>query len=242
VPRLAGRRLLVTGASSGIGAALVRELLHAGANVVATVRRREFEAELIAQGAIVTSLDVRIPDDVERAVTYATERLNGLDGVINNAGVMRLGSIEGSDHEDWKEMFETNVLGLLSVTKAALPYLRAEDRADVINIGSLSGRRIPSADAVVYAASKHAVHALTDGLRLQLRGTKVRVTQIAPGITTSRLGDGIASEDARRAFYKRQRDYGLDASVVARAAVVVLEQPPGATTAEILLVPTGQWG
>ena len=179
---LASRRVLVTGASSGIGARIAQACATAGAEVAVVARPSErLKAVAAAAGAHPVAADLRDPDAAGMAVTRAAEALGGLDAVVNNAGVARMGPIMGTTYADWRAMFDVNVLAVLAVTQASVPHLRAAGGGDLVNVSSMSGRRVPRAAEGVYCGTKFAVHAISDGLRQELHGDGIRVTVVAPG-------------------------------------------------------------
>ena len=238
---LDGRRILVTGASSGIGGAAVRACTAAGARVVALARRQSRLAHLADQtGAHALSADVADGEVAGRAVADAAAALGGLDAVVNCAGVMRLGSIEQTDGEVWREMFDVNVFGLLNVTKAAIPWLRTSQPADVVNVSSMAGRRVPDAMGGIYAASKAAVNAISETLRRELQGTGIRVAVISPGKVETELRDHISAEQLELRARKRSPVPGISADAVAALIVGTLALPAEINQYEITVLPTQQ--
>lgn len=228
---LQGRRVLVTGASSGIGRAVVEACASAGAHV-GCLGRRQVPLEQIAAavGGTAATADVRDAEQVARAVAAVRDGLGGLDAVVNSAGVIRPGSLRSTDADDWRLMFDTNVIGLLSVTQAALPDLLGAPLADVVNLSSMGGRRVRSVGFGIYSATKFAVHAVSESLRRELHGTGIRVTVLAPGaVDTSFTGAPAASERV-----------GLDPADVARQVVWVLSQPPDVHLHEIAMTSSRQ--
>lgn len=237
--RLEGRRVLVTGASSGIGAATARACAAAGARVACLARRADRVEALAAEiGGAAVAADVADEEAAQQGVDEAAAALGGLDAVVNNAGAMTLGPVVDGPVEDWRTMLDVNVLGLLVVTQAALLHMRREGRGDVVLMSSMSGRRVPNAAAAVYAATKHAVHALGDGLRRQLHADGIRVAVIAPGIVNTGFGEG--DDEASRRIQRLQSEIGLAPEDVARQVVWVLGEPPHVTVHEIALLPTAQ--
>jgi len=178
VGRLAGKTAIVTGASSGIGAATARALAAEGATVAGGARRAE-----LLETEIALELDVRDPESCERFASEAVERLDGLDILVNNAG-LSLGreSFDASTEEDEATVMETNVSGLLRMTRLCLPHVR--DGGHIINIGSIAGRQAYE-NAAVYVASKFAVRGFTYALREDLLGRPIHLTTIDPGLVES---------------------------------------------------------
>src|SRR3712207_4364309 len=183
--RLAGRTALVTGASSGIGRATALALAEAGARVAVGARRRDpliaLAARIEAVGAGALPLDLDVTDEAacRRAVEQTVEELGGLDILVNNAGVMLLGQVEGADTEDWRRMVDTNLLGLMYMTHAALPHL-LERRGSVVQLSSSSGRAARPGTAV-YPASQVALNAFRESLRPGVTARGLRGLGGGPG-------------------------------------------------------------
>jgi NADP-dependent 3-hydroxy acid dehydrogenase YdfG len=233
--RLHGRRVLVTGASSGIGAETARAIVAAGGRVALLARRQERIAELADElDGVAVPADVADVDAARAAVTEAASRLGGLDGLVNAAGAMRAGGIADADPSGWRLMFDVNVLGLLHVTQAAIPYLR-RDGGDVVNISSMSGRRVGSVEMAVYAASKAAVHTVSEGLRRELSPAGVRVAVIAPGVVDTDLF-GDRDDETTSRLRDKARSEGLRVADVASAIVQVLGAPPHVVHVEVAML------
>ncbi|MEJ2864651.1 SDR family oxidoreductase [Actinomycetospora flava] len=237
---LDGRRVVVTGASSGIGAAVVRAAAQTGARVGLLARRADRLSALAGEvGGRAAVADVTDAASVTRAVDELASGLGGVDAVVAAAGTMHLGAVGETDPERWREMFDVNVHGLLATARAALPHLG--DGASWVTISSMSGRRVPSAAGGVYAASKHAAHAVDETLRREAGARGVRVTTVAPGFVATDLmaGDEAGREDVA-AFRERMHGLGLTPEHVAAAVVHVLGLPPEVCVVEYALVPTAQ--
>lgn len=242
VGALAGRRVLVTGASSGIGEAVARAVTDAGGRVALLARRADRLTELSDQlnGAVAIECDITDHDAVPAAVAAAAAGLDGLDGLVNAAGVFTLGAVSDTDPTVWRAMFDVNVLGLLTVTKAAVPHLTGGDAPAVVNVSSMSGRRVPRLDSGVYAATKFAVHALGDALRLELAPAGIRVTTVAPGLVDTDIAAGWPAGPDTDAFRDRLRTDGLPPKAVADAVVHVLGTPPGVNVVEYAVMSISQ--
>ncbi len=242
---LKGRTALVTGASSGIGEATARALAAVGASVAAVARRGERLAAL-ADGirsaggkAVCRTADLATEAGARAAVDFAVKELGRLDIVVNNAGVMMLGPIEGADTGDWRRMMELNVLGLMYATHAALPHLVAS-KGDVVNVSSVAGR-VARRGAGAYNASKWGVCAFSESLRQELSPKGVRVTVIEPGVVATELAEHITHAETRRNHEKWVASMRpLQAEDVARAVLYAVSQPPHVSINEILLRPTDQ--
>jgi NADP-dependent 3-hydroxy acid dehydrogenase YdfG len=243
---LSGKVALVTGASSGIGEATAEALAGAGAAVAIGARRRDrldaLAARLRDKGATVLQLDLDVTDEQQcrMAVRRTREELGGLDVLVNNAGVMLLGTIVGADPEDWRRMMDTNVLGLMYMTHAAIDGLLEQGSGDIVNISSVAGRQARKG-AGVYNATKWAVNAFSESLRQEVTTRGVRVSLVEPGAVATELTDHITQPEARAAsvqMYTSMR--ALQAEDIARAILYVITQPPHVAINEVLVRPTDQ--
>ncbi len=186
------RIALITGASAGIGRACAAALAEEGYRLILAARRADRLAELIRSlGADhgtecrTLALDVRDRTAVDESIAGLPADWQAIDLLVNNAGLSRgLDRLPAGEPTDWDEMIDTNVKGLLWVTRAVLPGMVARDRGTIVNIGSISGHQVYAGGAV-YCATKHAVAAITQGLRLDLLGTRVRVCSVDPGLVES---------------------------------------------------------
>jgi NADP-dependent 3-hydroxy acid dehydrogenase YdfG len=181
---MAGERIaVITGASSGIGAASARRLARAGFHVVAGARRTDRLEPLAEEvGSTTLALDVTDPASVGAFAAAVRDRHGHADLLVNNAGTgVGLDPVAEARDDDWQANMDTNVVGLLRVTRTFLPLLRAAPHAHIVNLGSIAGFEVYPGGAG-YAASKHAVRAITDTLRLELNGEPIRITEIAPGM------------------------------------------------------------
>ncbi|MGW0334709.1 SDR family NAD(P)-dependent oxidoreductase [Streptomyces sp. NPDC003011] len=197
-PKLTGTVALVTGASSGIGAATARELAEHGASVALVARRKDRLADLAAEiekaggTALVVEADIADRHQAEGAVEQVVERFGRLDTLVNNAGLMLLGPVVGADAEEWDRMIAVNLQGLLHTTRAALPHLlRAAEQgprqvADIVNISSQAGR-VASKGYGVYNLTKFGVNGFTESLRQELAQRHVRVGVLEPGAVETEL-------------------------------------------------------
>jgi 3-hydroxy acid dehydrogenase/malonic semialdehyde reductase len=244
---LSGRVVLVTGASSGIGAACAAAFARAGAKLLLAARRIErLEAaapELRRLGAPdvrILGLDVRDAAAVSGAVASLPEEWKAVEILLNNAGLSRgLDKVHEGRIEDWDEMIDTNVKGLLYVDRAVVPLMAARGRGIVIHLGSISGRQVYPSGAV-YCASKHAVRAITEGLRLDLLGTGVRVASVDPGLVETEFSLVRFRGDAPRAEAVYRDLEVLSAEDVADAVLYVATRPPHVQVSTLEILPRSQ--
>lgn len=242
---LHGKVALVTGASSGIGEATAEALAAEGATVAIAARRTDRLAALADRLAtrgtkvLTIELDVTDEDACQAAVAQTVDQFGAVDVLINNAGLMLLGKIEDADTTDWTRMINTNVLGLMFMTHAALPHLLAS-RGTVVNISSVAGRTARLGSGV-YNASKWAVGAFTESLRQEVTSRGVRAVLIEPGMVATELRDHITDQDAKAAVNQRAAEMRqLQAADIARAVVYAVTQPEHVAINEILVRPTDQ--
>jgi len=236
---LAGKTAIVTGASSGIGEATSRLLAQKGCNVVLAARREDRLNALAGElGALAVPTDVTEPAACAALVARTLERFGSLDILVNNAGLGLYGSIAEGDPEDWRKMFDVNVLGVLYLTRAAVRRMLERGSGDIVFVSSLAGRRVPRADGTVYAATKHAITAVAEGLRMDVHERGIRVINVEPGLVRTEFPE--SSYPSAQRYYAEKEYAPLDADDVAAAAVYALEQPPRVSVNEILLRPTEQ--
>ncbi|MBD3163180.1 MAG: SDR family NAD(P)-dependent oxidoreductase [Candidatus Eisenbacteria bacterium] len=239
------RIVLITGASSGIGRACARAFGRKGARLVLAARRRDRLGEIASElGAQVDVhplvLDVRDPVAVERAIGGLPERFRAIDVLVNNAGLSRgLEPVHEGLLSDWEEMIDTNVKGLLHVSKTVLPGMLERGRGDVINVGSIAGHEsYPGGN--VYCATKAAVRALTAGMRMDYAGTPIRISTVDPGMVETEFSLVRFHGDAERAKSVYRGMKPLSGEDVADAILYVATRPAHVNVAEMLLLPEAQ--
>lgn len=238
--QLDGRRVLVTGASSGIGAAVARAAAGAGATVALLARSADQLEELAAAlDGVAVPADVTDPEATAAAVDRAATDLGGLDAVVASAGVMRPGTVADGDPADFRLMVEVNILGVLHTARAAMPHLVASGAGDLVVLSSMSGRRVPRATAGVYSGTKFAVHAIAEALRMELDDDPVRVTTIAPGYVDTSIFADVDGE-----LGAQMRDavttHGMAPATIAAMIVTALATPREAELVELAVLPTGE--
>ncbi len=249
--RLDGTVALVTGASSGIGAASARELARRGAAVGLAARRKERLDELAAEinraggRALALEIDVTDREQARAAVRDVVEEFGRLDTVVNNAGVMLLGMIEGAPIEEWERMISLNLNGLLYVSHEALPHLlRAaaqEPRrvADLVNISSVAGR-LARRGSGVYNLTKHGVGAFSESLRQEVAGRHVRVSVVEPGAVATELPNHMRREVRAQMMERFASVESLEAEDIADAIAYIVTRPRRVAVNELLIRPTEQ--
>ena len=246
---LEGQVAAITGASSGIGEATAVALAQAGAAVALGARRRdriEALAERIADGggrAVAIEVDVSDEGQANAFVAAAREQLGGLDHLVNNAGVMLLGPVEGADTEHWRRMVSVNLLGLLYCTHAALPLMREGGGGHIVNVSSVAGRHA-RAGAAVYNLTKFGVTAFSEALRQEALHCNVRVTCVEPGFVDTELQGHNKAPLVEQATEKMREQIGevLTAEDIADAILYAVTRPQHVSINEVLVRPTRQRG
>ena len=232
-----GRTALVTGASSGIGEATVKSLAAAGFQVVVTARRLE-RCEQIARevGGRALRLDVTNPDSVAAAVDAVPD----LSVLVNNAGgALGLEPVAEADEDNWREMYESNVMGVMRMTKAFLPALERSGDGFIVMVGSVAGVEVyPGGGG--YTAAKHAANAVTRTLRLELLGKPIRVSEVAPGMVETEFSLVRFGGDRERADKVYEGTTPLTAADVADAIAYVVTRPPHVDVDYLSIKPTDQ--
>lgn len=236
--------VFITGASSGIGEATARAFASTGSALVLAARRFDRLQSLAAELSVechLIGLDVRDRAATHRAVAEIPQRFAAIDVLVNNAGLSRgFEPIHESSEDDWDEMIDTNVKGLLYVSRAVLPGMVRRGRGHVINIGSVAGHE-PYPHGNAYCASKAAVRALNKSMRLDLHGTGVRVTAVAPGMVAETAFSEVRFHgDRDRAAQVYAHTRPLSAADVADAIVWCASRPAHVNVEELLLMPTDQ--
>jgi NADP-dependent 3-hydroxy acid dehydrogenase YdfG len=240
-----GKVVVITGASSGLGEATARLLSAEGASVALGARRvdrlQALAKELRAKGgkALAASTDVTDCDQVKRLVDTAVQTFERIDVMINNAGLMPQALLERLKIDEWNRMIDVNLKGVLYGIAAGLPHMMLQKSGHFINVSSVAGHRVGPGFAV-YAATKHAVRALSEGLRQEVKPYNIRTTVISPGAVATELPNSVTDPDAGARIRKFYAEVALPADSFARAVAFAISQPEEVDVNEILFRPTRQ--
>jgi 3-hydroxy acid dehydrogenase/malonic semialdehyde reductase len=239
--------IFITGASSGIGAACANYFAESGAKLLLCARRLDVLNNLALQlqgeyGVEIHTfkLDVRQHAEVKETLKALPEKWQKVDVLVNNAGLAAgLETVQEGNVQDWDEMIDTNVKGLLYVTREILPQMVARNSGHIINIGSIAGHQVYP-KGVVYCATKSAVNVLSTGLRLDLFGTKVRVSTVDPGAVETNFSVVRFKGDTKRAAAVYEGIDALTPYDVADAVLYCATRPPHINISEVIIMPTDQ--
>jgi NADP-dependent 3-hydroxy acid dehydrogenase YdfG len=240
-----GKVVVITGASSGLGEATARLLSAQGASVVLGARRidrlRVLADELSRRGgkALAVPTDVIQCDQVKRLVDAAVQTYGRIDVMINNAGLMPQALLERLKIDEWNRMIDVNIKGVLYGIAAALPHMKQQKAGHFINVSSVAGHRVGPGFAV-YAATKYAVRALSEGLRQEVKPYNIRTTVISPGAVATELPNTVTDPQAAERIRKFYAEVAIPAESFARAVAFAMSQPEEVDVNEILFRPTRQ--
>ena len=244
IDNIRNKIVVITGASSGLGKATASHLSEQGALVVLGARRfdriQALATELTERGgqAIAVQTDVTHSKQVKRLVDTAIEHHGRIDVMINNAGLMPHSPLERLKIGDWDRMIDVNIKGVLYGIAAALPYMQKQNAGHIINVSSVAGHKVRPGSAV-YAATKHAVLAISEGLRQEVKPYHIRTTVISPGAIATELPDTITEPDIAESVRKLY-EMAIPADSFARAVAYAIGQPSDIDINEILFRPTRQ--
>src|SRR6476661_5616862 len=244
-PYIADKVVVITGASSGIGESTARLLAGSGAKVVLGARRTDrinaLVKDITAKGgaALGFQADVAKRSEVEALVQGAIHEHGRIDVIVNDAGIMPISPMAALKVEEWNRMIDVNIKGLLFGVAAVLPIMQKQKLGHIINIASVAGFKVFAPGGTVYSATKFAVRALTEGLRMEHRADNIRCTIISPGTVATELPESSSEEATRknlREFYKM----AIPADSIARAIAYAIEQPADVEIGEVVIRPTAQ--
>ncbi|SEW49629.1 SDR family oxidoreductase [Chitinophaga arvensicola] len=241
---ISGKVIVITGASSGIGLATAKILSAQGAIVSLGARRIERLTPLVEEinsrggKALARRTDVSVREDVLALVADTVAAFGKVDVMVNNAGVMPLSLIEDLKFEEWNQMIDVNVKGVLYGIAAVLPYFKQQRSGQVINVSSLAGHMVAPTSAV-YSATKAAVLMLSEGFRQEVKPYNIRTTVVSPGLVESELSHTISAVEVKVAI-DELRKLSIPAENIANAIAYVISQPEEVDVSEILIRPTAQ--
>lgn len=240
---IAGKIVVITGASSGLGEATARHLAHNGAKLVLGARRIErlqtLATELSLDRDAAVKTDVADRAQVQALVDRAVEMHGRIDVMLNNAGLMPLAPLDRLKVDEWEQMVEVNIKGVLYGIAAALPHMKEQKNGHIINVSSVYGHKV-APGAAVYCATKYAVRALSEGLRQEVKPYNIRTTVISPGAVATELLDHISEKDIAEGVRKHVVEIAVPAESFARMVAFAISQPDEVDVNEILFRPTRQ--
>ncbi|MBV1702691.1 MAG: SDR family oxidoreductase [Hyphomicrobiales bacterium] len=238
-----GKVVVITGASSGLGAATARHLTKLGAKVVMGARRLDrlhtLASELGLPDTAIVKTDVTKAVEVQQLVDRAVQLHGRIDVMLNNAGLMPHSLLELGKIEDWDRMIDVNLRGVLYGIAAALPHMKAQKSGHIINVSSVAGHKVRPGSAV-YAATKIAVRMLSEGLRQEVKPYNIRTTIISPGAVESELPQSITDANVAAGVQKFYEAHAIPASNFAHIVAFAINQPAEVDINEILFRPTSQ--
>src|SRR5262245_53774616 len=244
-PNIEDKVVVITGASSGIGESTAKLLARHGAKVVLGARRKDrldaVVKEISAAGgkAISFAVDVMKRAEMAALIKGAVDNCGRVDVIVNNAGIMPIAPIHALKVEEWDRQIDVNIKGVLYGVAAALPQMQKQKSGHIINLASVFGIKVFAPGATVYCATKSAVRALTEGLRMELHSQNIRCTMVSPGAVATELPESSSEEATRknlREFYKM----AIPADSIARAIAYAIEQPAEVEIDEMVIRPTAQ--
>lgn len=242
-----GKVVVITGASSGLGEATARMLSNEGATVVLGARRADriekLAKELNDNGgqALAHTTDVTDASQVKKLVDIAVEKYSRIDVIINNAGIMPHSLLERLKIDDWDQMINVNLKGVLYGIAAALPHMIIQKSGHIINVSSVAGHKVNPGSAV-YSATKTAVRVISEGLRQEVKPYNIRTTIISPGAVATELAESVTEPDVAAGVKKFYEDTAIPADSFARTVLFAMSQPEEVDINEILFRPTKQAG
>ena len=240
-----GKVVIITGASSGMGEAAAKHLSGLGATVVLGARRadriKKLAKEIHANGgnALAVTVDVTQREQVKGLVEKAVGQFGRVDVILNNAGIMPLSTMDSLHVDEWDKMIDVNIKGVLNGIAAVLPYMKEQKSGQIINTSSVAGHKVFNGSAV-YSATKYAVRALTEGLRMEVKAYNIRTTIVCPGAVKTELLEQITDADLRQANEDYVGAVGISPDSFARVVAFAISQPDDVDINEIIFRPTSQ--
>lgn len=240
-----GKVVVITGASSGLGEATARRLSAEGAILVLGARRAErieaLATELGSRGARALAVRTDVTDraQMQALVDTAVREFGRIDVLINNAGVMPLAPLERQPIEEWDQMIDVNIRGVLHGIAAALPHMRAQKSGQIINVSSVAGHKV-SPGFTVYSATKSAVRVISEGLRMEVKPYNIRTTIVSPGATATELTESVNDPEVRKGVREFVEHFAVPADTFARVVAFAVSQPQEVDINEVVYRPTAQ--
>jgi len=233
--------IVITGASSGIGAATAKAFSLAGHPLLLLARRTQQLEALALPNTLCKSVDVRNLEDIKAAISDAQALYGPVDGLINNAGLMQLGQLDTQAPQEWQAMFDINVLGVLNGIHAVLPGMKARQQGSIIDVSSVAGRKT-FANHAAYCGTKFAVHAISENLREEVAMDNVRVITIAPGAVETELLSHTTSQEIKAGYEDWKTDMGgaIKPEDIAASILYAYQQPQNVCIREIVIAATRQ--
>lgn len=240
-----GKVVVITGASSGFGKITAEHLSKLGTTVVLAARRAE-RIEALAKeirknggAALAVTTDVTDMSQVQKLVDLAVETYGKIDVMINNAGLMQQSPLEAGKVDEWDNMIDINIKGVLYGIAAVLPQMKKQKSGHIINVSSVAGHKVIPG-GTVYCATKHAVRAISEGLRMEIKPYNLRTTNISPGAVDTELPNHITHEASAKGIQGFYKQVAISADSFARAVVFAISQPEDMDVNEIIYRPTAQ--
>lgn len=237
--------VIITGASSGMGEAAAKHLAELGATVVLGARRTE-KIEKLAKDiqetggkALSVTVDTTNLEQVKNLVDTAVQQFGRVDVIINNAGIMPLSPMDRINVAEWNTMIDVNIKGVLNGIAAVLPYMKEQKFGQIINTSSVAGHKVFNGSAV-YSATKYAVRALTEGLRMEVKQYNIRTTIVCPGAVKTELLEHISEADIQQANKDYVGEVGISPDSFARVVAFTISQPEDVDINEVIFRPTAQ--
>ncbi|MBC6989943.1 SDR family oxidoreductase [Hymenobacter sp. BT491] len=240
-----GKVVIITGASSGMGEAAAKHLAALGATVVLGARRADRIAQLAKEiqsnggQALARAVDVTQRDQVKNLVEATVAQFGRVDVILNNAGIMPLSPMDRLNVEEWDKMIDVNIKGVLNGIAAVLPYMKDQKSGQIINTSSVAGHKVFTGSAV-YSATKYAVRALTEGLRMEVKPYNIRTTIVCPGAVKTELLEHITEADIQQANQEYVGAVGISPDSFARVVAFAISQPEDVDINEVIFRPTSQ--
>ncbi len=235
--------IVIMGASSGIGEATTKLLAQKGAKLVIAARRQDrleqLKASLPEAEIYIQTADVRVFDQVKAVIDLAIEKFGRVDVLYNNAGIMPTAPLSAGHREEWQNMLDINIMGVLNGISAVLPVMEKQKSGHIIATDSVAGH-VVYPDSAVYCGTKFAVRAIMEGLRQEQRQNNIKSTIISPGAVQTELYQTISDEETANALHEAQKAWGLTSEDIASAVAFAIDTPERMSVSNMIVRPTSQ--